>query len=282
MLNNLKNRIETEVTEQIIRCQKEFSEDYNQLLIKVREQEESKKAKEIFDLMFENEKIAKEEGLPLCQDTGTAVFFVKLGNEFPLNVLDITFILEKSTLEAYKKGYLRKSIVGDPFRRKNTGNNTPAVIHFEHEKGEACEIIFMAKGGGAENKSKLVMLPPTSSEEDCEEFLLRTVIEAGPDACPPFVIGIGIGGNFETAPYLAKKALCRGIQSLHKEEYYRELEKKWLESVNSTGIGAQGKGGIFTALRVFIETAPCHIASLPMAVNMNCHSHRHFKLKYKG
>lgn len=233
-------------------------------------------SKEILQLTLQNTQIAKQGIFPLCQDTGTAVLFVELGQE-----LKIEGSLEKALQNGIKKGfeknYLRKSIVSDPlFSRKNTKTNTPAIIHYKVVKGNKLKITLMLKGGGAENKSQIKMFNPTVTKEEIIDFIISTVKTAGASACPPLIIGIGLGGNFETAPLLAKQALLR--KSANQNLNYKKLEKEILTKVNKTNIGPQGFGGKTTALKVYIEYAPCHIASLPCAVNICCHSARHAKV----
>lgn len=230
-------------------------------------------AKEIIKLTLENAKTASKGVYPLCQDTGTAVLFVEIGQQ-----VQIAGSLEKALQDGIKKGfkenYLRKSIVSEPlFKRENTKKNTPAIIHYKIVTGDKLKINLMLKGGGAENKSQIKMFNPTASKEEIIDFILNVVKTAGASACPPFIVGIGLGGNFETAPLLAKQALLRKKQN--KNSNYKKLEQEILTKINKTNIGPQGFGGKTTALKVFIEYAPCHIASLPCAVNICCHSSRH-------
>lgn len=236
-------------------------------------QEEKDLAKEIIKLTLKNASIAEKGIFPLCQDTGTAVLFVDLGQQ-----VQIEGSLEKALQNGIKKGfkenYLRKSIVSEPlFERKNTKTNTPAVIHYRIVNGNKLKINLILKGGGAENKSQIKMFNPTATKEEIIDFILSAIKNAGASACPPFVIGIGLGGNFESAPLLAKKALLRN--KLNKNLNYKKLEQDILTKINKTNIGPQGFGGKTTALKVYIEYAPCHIASLPCAVNICCHSSRH-------
>ena len=229
--------------------------------------------KEILKLTLKNADIAKKGIFPLCQDTGTAVLFIEIGEQ-----VQIKGSLEQSLQDGIKKGfkeyYLRKSIVLDPlFNRKNTQTNTPAIINYKIVKGNKLKINLMLKGGGAENKSQIKMFNPTASKEEIIDFIVSVVKNAGASACPPFIIGIGLGGNFENCALLAKKALLRNTQNKNKN--YKELEQEILNEINETNIGPQGFGGKTTALKVFIEYAPCHIASLPCAVNICCHSSRH-------
>lgn len=228
--------------------------------------------KQLFELILKNADIAKKDLYPLCQDTGTAVLFVEIGQDIFIKG-DIKKAINCGVSLGFKEGYLRKSIVSDPlFLRKNTADNTPAVIHFSFIKGSKVKIKLILKGGGAENTSKLKMFSPCDGKEEIISFVTDTVKAAGAKACPPLVIGLGIGGNFEDCALLAKKALLR--TSTNKNKLYRQLEKEILTAVNKTGIGPQGLGGKITALAVYAEYAPCHMASLPVAVNICCHSHR--------
>lgn len=230
-------------------------------------------AKEIIKLTLENAKIAEKGVFPLCQDTGTAVLFVELGQK-----VQIEGSLEKALQDGVKKGfkenYLRKSIVAEPmFKRQNTKTNTPATIHYKIVYGDKLKITLMLKGGGAENKSQIRMFNPTATKKEIIDFIVTTVKTAGASACPPLIVGIGLGGNFESAPLLAKQALLRNKPNKNLD--YKKLEQEILTEINKTNIGPQGFGGKITALKVHIEYAPCHIASLPCAVNICCHSARH-------
>lgn len=243
--------------------------------LKKAQQQESGTAKHLTSLMLENAKIAKKELYPICQDTGTTVLFVQIGSEVFVKG-DITKAINEGVRQGYKEGYLRKSIVKDPlFKRKNTEDNTPAVIHYSFIKGDKIKISLLLKGAGSENKSVLKMFAPSTTLEEIKTFVLDSIQQAGANACPPFVIGIGIGGNFETCALLAKKALLRKINSYNKNKLYADLEKDLLKEINKTKIGPQGLGGKITALGLSIEEAPCHTASLPVAVNISCHASRH-------
>ncbi|MBN1500237.1 MAG: fumarate hydratase [Spirochaetes bacterium] len=244
--------------------------------------EESETARSILEKCIENAEIAANENMAICQDTGLAVFFIKLG-------VDVRIVNGRTGLiydavndgvaSGYEKGFLRKSVLSDPlYDRKNTGNNLPAVIHMELTDGEAIEIIIAPKGGGAENMSRLAMLAPSDGEKGIIDFVVETVRKAGGNPCPPVVLGVGIGGNFENSALLAKKALLWPAGERNSDERYDRLEKLILDKVNNTGIGPQGLGGRVTCLSVHIEWQPCHLASLPVAVNINCHAHRHVKV----
>ena len=241
-------------------------------LIKKAAAAETGRAAEILKLVLKNARIAKEELYPLCQDTGSAVLFIEIGQEIFIKG-DINKAVDEGVRLGFKEGYLRKSIVSDPlFVRKNTADNTPAVVHFSFIKGDKIKIKLILKGGGAENTSKLKMFNPSDGKAEIISFIRDTVKAAGAKACPPLVIGVGIGGNFEECSLLAKKALLR--KTKHKNKMYRQLEDEALNAVNELNIGPQGLGGKTTALAVFAEYAPCHMASLPVAVNICCHSHR--------
>jgi fumarate hydratase subunit alpha len=235
--------------------------------------ERNKKAKSGLFKIIENYKKAKKGIYPLCQDTGIAVVFVEIGNNVFING-DIYAAINKGIENGYKKGYLRKS-TANPVTRVNLQTNTPAIIHIEIVNGTKVKIYFLAKGAGAENKSKVKMLTPAEGLKGITDFVVETVKEAGASACPPYIIGVGIGGNFEQAPLLAKKALLRDIKDINKNKELARMEKDLLDKINKLKIGAFGFGGDTTALAVKIESMPCHIASLPVAVNIQCHSARH-------
>ena len=231
-------------------------------------------AKEILGHIIENYEIAENENKPICQDTGVACVFLKIGQDVHING-DITDAVNEGVRQGYTEGYLRKSVVKDPLNRVNTGDNTPAMIYFELVKGDKVEITVAPKGFGSENMSKIAMLRPSDGLAGVKEFVKSTVFEAGPNPCPPIVVGVGIGGTFDKAAELAKKALLRPADSSNENEFYANLEKELLEEINALGIGPQGFGGKATALAVNIEYFPTHIAGLPVAVNINCHVTRH-------
>jgi len=239
------------------------------------EVEESEVGRDILKKLLENAEIAEREKIPYCQDTGVALIFVELGEEVAFDSSGFIEAINEGVRRGYKKGYLGKSIVKDPLRRENTGDNTPAIVHIDLVKGDRLKIKFCAKGSGSENMSRVKMLKPAEGWEGIKSFVLETVKEAGPNPCPPIIIGLGIGGNLERAPLLAKKALYRGIGTEHSDPFYAEKERELLEEINSLGIGPQGMGGRVTALEVHIEEAPCHIGSLPVAVVIDCHAHRY-------
>ena len=232
-------------------------------------------AQNILSNIVDNIEIAKEENVPLCQDTGMAVFFVKLGQEVHITGGLLTDAINEGVRQGYQEGYLRKSVVKDPLNRVNTKDNTPAVIHYDLVSGDNIEITFAPKGFGSENMSQTRMLPPSAGVEGVRNFVLESVKKAGPNPCPPIVVGVGIGGTFEKVAYLAKNALNRDIDEYNSDPYYEELEKSLLSDINALGIGPMGFGGKTTALKVSIETYPTHIAGLPVAININCHVARH-------
>jgi fumarate hydratase subunit alpha len=231
-------------------------------------------AREILRVLKENGSIAATEGLPLCQDCGIAIVFVEVGRGIVIDG-DLDDAVNRGVEKAYRDNYLRKSVVADPLRRTNTGTNTPAVIHVEHTGGDRLGLTVFLKGGGSENMSSLKMFRPTATEEMILDHIEKAVIEAGPNPCPPLFLGVGIGGTADTALLNAKKAVLRGPGTRHPDPHYAALEDRILERVNRTGIGPLGFGGRHTAAGVFIKEAPTHIAMLPVALNMTCHSLRY-------
>ena len=238
------------------------------------EEEESPAAKEIFRQLLENAELAKNTKLPLCQDTGLAVFFVEMGEDAKVAGSTLNEAINQGVIKGYGEGYLRKSSC-DPMTRKNTGDNTPAIIHVDLVPGDKIKISFMAKGGGSENMSRVTMLAPAQGWEGIKQFVVNRMAEAGPNPCPPTILGIGIGGTFEMAPKMAKKALLRKLDDTHPDPKIAEMEKELLDEVNKLGVGPMGLGGKYTCLGVKIAMAPCHLASLPLAINVQCHSSRH-------
>jgi len=236
--------------------------------------EESPVGKEIISQILENDKIAAEGIFPMCQDTGFAVVFVEMGAGVCIQG-NLAEAIHEGVRQGYKDGYLRKSILGDPIERKNTGDNTPAVIHLDVVPGDKLKIVVAPKGGGSENMSFVKMMKPADGVEGVKSFVIDSVRQAGSNPCPPIVVGVGIGGTFEKCAQIAKKALLRPLGSKHPNPFYAKLEEELLEKINLLGIGPQGLGGTVTALAVHIETHPCHIASFPAAVNINCHAARH-------
>ena len=237
--------------------------------------EESALGKQVLGQLEENLKVAGEDMIPICQDTGMAVVFINVGQDVHLTGGDITDAINEGVRRGYVEGYLRKSVVKDPIYRENTKDNTPAVIHFNIVPGDKVDITVAPKGFGSENMSRVFMLTPADGIEGVKEAILTAVKDAGPNACPPMVVGVGIGGTFEKCAYLAKKALTRDLNEESPVEYVRNLEKEMLEKINKLGIGPGGLGGTQTALAINIETYPTHIAGLPIAVNICCHVNRH-------
>lgn len=257
----------------------ELQDDVVNVINEMKDKEESPAGRAVFEQILENARIAKTEQLGLCQDTGLAVFFVEIGEDVTLNKDDGLGSLKEAIIEGakagYEEGYLRKSVVEDPIRRKNTGDNTPVFIHWELEPGDAFKLTFIAKGGGAENMSAVRMFAPAAGQQGVEDFVVETADKGGSNPCPPTVVGVGVGGNFEYSALLAKKALLRKPLGSHNADpFYADMEKRLLKRINNLGIGPQGMGGRCTSLAVHVEAFPCHIASMPAAVNIQCHSHR--------
>lgn len=240
-----------------------------------REKEESDIGRHILDTLIENAEIAKENIMPICQDTGMAVVFLDVGQDVLFEGQNITDAINEGVRQGYKEGYLRKSVVGDPLIRNNTNDNTPAIIYYEIVKGDKVKITFAPKGFGSENMSRIKMLKPSDGIKGVEDFVIETVSSAGANPCPPIVVGVGIGGTMDKAAYMSKKALLREIGDSNKLDHIKDLEKRLLKKINDLGIGPQGLGGRTTALSVNIETFATHIAGLPVAVNINCHASRH-------
>lgn len=252
-----------------------LGDDIKDSLIHFKNNEKSEIGKDILGNIIENAKIAKEEQLPICQDTGVACVFLEIGQDVHLIDGNLEEAINSGVREGYEKGYLRKSVVKDPINRVNTNDNTPAMIYYDIVPGDRVKITVAPKGFGSENMSKLAMLKPSDGLEGVKDFILKVVEEAGPNPCPPMVVGVGIGGTFDKAAYLAKKALLRPVNEENKNEFYANLEKELLEKINELGIGPQGFGGLTTAIGINIEVYPTHIAGLPVAVNINCHATRH-------
>ncbi|MEK7821413.1 MAG: fumarate hydratase [Planctomycetota bacterium] len=236
--------------------------------------EESPTGQQILRDILENARIGREELAPICQDTGFTVAFVELGQEVEVVGDSLDEAITKGVAQGYTKGYLRASIVQDPLRRINTKDNTPPVIHVEVVPGDRLRLTVMCKGSGCENMSRFAMLTPAQGRKGVVNFVVETVLKGGGRPCPPLIVGVGLGGTFDQATYIAKRSLLRPVGSHHTEAHIKELEEELLEKVNATGVGPQAWGGRTTALAVHVETYPCHIASLPVAVNIECHSHR--------
>lgn len=252
-----------------------LSKDIRDTLIKSEKEETFPIAKEMLNKIIKNSEIARNEQMPMCQDTGMAVIFVELGQDVHITGGNLYDAINEGVRKGYEEGYLRKSVVKDPIDRVNTGDNTPAVIHLDLVSGDKIKITIAPKGFGSENMSKIKMLKPSDGVQGVKDFILETVKAAGPNPCPPIIVGIGIGGTFEKAAELSKRALLRNIDSRNKNDFYGDLEEEMLLKINELGIGPQGFGGKTTALGVNIETFPTHIAGLPVAVNISCHATRH-------
>ncbi len=252
-----------------------LTDDMRKALLEAGQYEENPLGVQILNQLQENLAIAGEERIPICQDTGMAVVFVKIGQEVYIEGGSLEEAIHEGVRQGYVEGFLRKSVVGDPLIRENTKDNTPAVIHYEIVPGDGLQLTVAPKGFGSENMSRIFMLKPAEGIEGVKNAVLTTVSEAGPNACPPFVVGVGIGGTFEKAALMAKKALTRPVGSHSEIEYVKDLEEELVDRINRLGIGPAGLGGTVTALAVNINTYPTHIAGLPVAVNMCCHVNRH-------
>ena len=257
-----------------IEANRTLSPDMTNALANAKASEPWPVAKAALDTICENLTVAEQTGLPICQDTGMAVVFADIGQEV---FIDGNFeqAVHDGVAKGYTEGFLRKSVVADPIRRGNTGDNTPAVIHTRLVPGDRVRLTVAPKGFGSENMSRIAMLKPAQGKEGVMDFIVETVRLAGPNPCPPIVVGVGIGGTFELCAMLAKRALLRGVDTRHPDPYYAEMEQTLLERINALGIGAQGFGGKTTALGLQIETYPTHIAGMPVAVNISCHVTRH-------
>jgi fumarate hydratase subunit alpha len=253
----------------------ELEDDVLRALEKGLKEEESPVGKEVFAQLLENAEIARTEKMPICQDTGLTVVFIEMGQDVHITKGDLEAAVDEGVRKGYTEGYLRKSVLEDPLRRVNTKDNTPAVIHIRMVPGDGFKLWVVPKGGGSENMSRIAMMKPADGVEGVKRFVTDAVRTASANPCPPIVVGVGIGGTFEQCALNAKRSLLREIGSTHPDSFYADLEKELLVLVNETGVGPQGLGGRITALAVFIEAAPCHIASLPAAVNINCHAARH-------
>jgi len=274
-MKTIHSRAITEAVKNLcLQANYELGQDVLDAFTAARSREASPLCREVYDILLENAAIAGRESLALCQDTGCAVFFVELGQDVHVEGGDIAAAINEGVRQGYSEGYLRSSMC-HPFTRKNTGDNTPAIVHIESVRGDVFKIIFAPKGGGSENMSRIAMLKPSQGKQAVKEFVVDTVRLAGANPCPPTVVGVGIGGTFEKAALLSKKALLRKLGSVHADPDMAAFEAEILQAINSLGIGAQGFGGAVTSLAVHIELHPCHIASLPVAVNLNCHAHRH-------
>ena len=270
------NQIKNKVKELFLRANFYTNPDLIQRLKKALEEENSPIGKYVLKMIIENNKIASREEVPICQDTGLAVVFVEVGQEVHLVDGDFTEAINQGVKEAYKEGYLRKSVVDDPvFKRKNTKTNTPAIIYTDIVPGDKIKLLVIPKGFGSENMSTIAMLKPADGEKGIVDFVVETVKKAGPNPCPPTIIGVGIGGTIDKAMVIAKKAIIRKIGQSNKNSKYATLEKEILTKINNLGIGPAGLGGNITSLAVHIDYLPTHIAGMPVAVNVCCHAARH-------
>ncbi len=269
----------TQITEALrhmaVEANTELGQDVLDAFAEYKGAEESPTGRDILGQLEENARISRETKLPLCQDTGFAVVFVELGQDVHLVGGGLSDAIDEGIRQGYAEGCLRKSIVRDPLNRVNTGDNTPAVVHTRIVPGDRIKLTFAPKGGGSENMSGIAMLKPADGVEGVKRFVLERVSEAGPNPCPPTIVGVGVGGTFEVAAYLSKLSLLRPLGERNPDPFYAGLEEELLAEINRLGIGPQGLGGTTTSLDVHIEFHPCHIASLPVAVNIQCHSARH-------
>ncbi len=252
-----------------------LSSDIKNAFNSFKEKEKSDLGANILDILLENSSIASNDKMPMCQDTGMAIVFVEIGQEVYIKGGLLEDAINEGVRQGYEEGYLRKSVVKDPINRVNTGDNTPCIIHYNIVSGDKLKITVAPKGFGSENMSQIKMLKPSEGIEGVKDFILKVVKEAGPNACPPMVVGVGIGGDFEKCAILAKKALLRPIDKHSENQFYKDLEIEMLDKINNLGIGPQGFGGYTTAIGINIESFPTHIAGLPVAVNISCHATRH-------
>ena len=275
MRNISVHEITKNIKEMCIEANHFLSSDMKKVFEEAVTREEAPLGKQILNQLEENLKIAAEDMIPICQDTGMAVIFIKVGQDVHFEDGNLTNAVNEGVRQGYVEGYLRKSVVGDPIERVNTNDNTPAIIHYEIVEGNQVDITVAPKGFGSENMSRVFMLKPADGIEGVKEAILTAVRDAGPNACPPMVVGVGIGGTFEKCALMAKHALTRNLFEESPIEYVKELEREMLEKINGLGIGPGGLGGTVTALAVNIETYPTHIAGLPVAINICCHANRH-------
>ena len=273
------NDIASNIKEMCIEANYFLEDDIKNSLFKAEKEETSEVGKSVLNQLHQNLDIAESEMIPICQDTGMAVVFLDIGQDVHFVGGDLTDAVNRGVREGYEEGYLRKSVVEDPVERVNTKDNTPAIIHMNIVSGDKVKITVSPKGFGSENMSRIFMLKPADGLDGIKKVIIETVREAGPNACPPFIVGVGIGGDFEKSAILAKRALTRGLDeesaSPYRKPYLDELEKELLEEINKIGLGPAGLGGRKTALGINIETYPTHIAGMPLAINMCCHVNRH-------
>ncbi len=269
------SRITDTIERLCIDANEHLPEDVKNAIVTCRAAEDSETACGILDNIIKNFEIADSECVPICQDTGMACVFMEIGQDVHITGGDLAAAVDEGVRRGYEKGYLRKSVVADPVRRGNTGDNTPAVLYTEIVAGDKIKITVAPKGFGSENMSAIRMFKPSAGLDGIKDFIIETVENAGPNPCPPMVVGVGIGGTFDRAALLAKKALMRPLDTHHPDPFYADLEVEMLEKINRLGIGPQGFGGRTTAIGLNIETAPTHIAGMPCAININCHVTRH-------
>ena len=278
-MNNIREIDASLITDAVkdlcIKANKKLPEDLEQLIRSSPSLEKNELCRSVLTDLGANLDAACRLDIPICQDTGMAVIFLDIGQDVHITGFGIEDAVNEGVRQGYEQGYLRKSVVSDPLRRVNSGDNTPAVIHISIVPGDKIKIMAAPKGFGSENMSRLKMFTPSSTTDDIIGFVTDSVKTAGGSPCPPIILGVGIGGDFEQCAYLAKKALCRPVSERNADTFYSQLEQKMLDAVNSTGVGAQGFGGNVTALAVNIEQAPTHIAGLPVSVNFGCHVTRH-------
>ena len=276
MIREIDTGLITDLVEKLcIEANVFLPEDVREAISAARQSEDWPIAAGILERLAENEGIARERHMPVCQDTGMACVFLEIGQDVHLTGALLSEAVDEGVRRGYEKGYLRKSVVADPVRRGNTGDNTPAMLYCDIVPGTQVRVTVAPKGFGSENMSAIRMLKPSAGLDGIREFILETVENAGPNPCPPMVVGVGIGGTFDKAALLAKKALLRPVGSSHPDPFYADLERELLEKINKLGIGPQGFGGRTTALGLQIETMPTHIAGMPCAVNISCHVTRH-------
>jgi len=282
-LNKISTKTITEIVKQLcIDSNLYIGDDVVAKIKEFKQKEESPAAKNILDIILENHKIAAQEKMPLCQDTGIAIFFLELGQEVSIVDGYLVDAINEGVRQGYKDGYLRKSMVDDPIiDRKNTKDNTPAIIYTDIVPGDSLKITIAPKGGGAENMSEVKMMKAADGIEGVKEFVIDRVRRSGGNPCPPIIVGVGLGGSFEQSALLAKKSLLMSLTERNPVEKWAKVEDELLESINNLGIGPQGLGGRTTALAVNILSKPCHIASMPVAVNIQCHCHRHKTITIK-
>jgi len=270
------NQIKNKVKELFLKANYHINQDLMKLLQRAQKEETSPIGKSVLQMIIKNNKIASSEEIAICQDTGLAVLFIELGQEVQITDGDFTEAINQGVKEAYREGYLRKSVVDDPvFERNNTKTNTPAIIYTDIVPGDKIKFMVMPKGFGSENMSTIAMLKPADGEKGIVDFVVETVKKAGPNPCPPTIIGVGVGGTIDKAMVIAKKAIARKIGEHNKNEKYASIEKEALEKINNLGIGPAGLGGNITSLAVHIDYLPTHIAGMPVAVNVCCHAARH-------